>query len=191
MGTPLYAAPEIMNGANYDQKVDVYSYGLILMALAVEESLLDFISQRWCIAFGKKKAPTQPMRVIGKMVDGTWRPVTTDNPIAHAPPTINSLIIRCCDQDPDRRPSFDEILHELMGSSKNEIDNQTFNRTKQEKLSSKSISANGVKMKSDEDQGIEFHVLQSMEASATRRLEHIISLENPLRQSSGLTSATV
>ena len=34
VGTPLYAAPEIFNGENYDERVDVYSYGLILLAFA-------------------------------------------------------------------------------------------------------------------------------------------------------------
>ena len=189
MGTPLFAAPEIMNGVRYDEKVDVYSYGLILMAMAVDVPLLDFISQQWCFAFGKKKAPSQPMRVIGKMTDGSWRPVTTDNPIAHAPPTINSLIIRCCKQDPDERPSFEEILHELTGICKHEIDGRNYTRKTNNALSSISIGLDKLDAKSEageyfEDQGVELGLYKSMEASASSRLERRISSENPVRLSS-------
>ena len=45
-GTPLFCAPEVVKGENYDEKCDSYSFGLLLMALAVEEPLLDFIGER-------------------------------------------------------------------------------------------------------------------------------------------------
>ena len=193
VGTPLFAAPEIMNGSKYDQMVDVYSYGLVLMTIAVDVPILDFITRRWCVAFGKKKVPTQPLRVLNKMNDGSWRPVTTDNPIAQAPPTINSLIIRCCDHNPDNRPSFNEILHELSGVCKEEIDNCIFTRKAEQTRVFDSVDANEFEKEVDTSfngQGVELGLFDSMEASASSRLERRLASQNPLRLSSVLVSTS-
>jgi serine/threonine protein kinase len=132
VGTPLYVAPEIARGENYDEKVDVYSFGLTLMEMCVEEQLLDFIGGRWVIAFDKKKIPKAAMRIIRPMTEDGWRPVTDENPIPFAPPTINSLIVRCCDHDPTKRPSFEIILEELNEKCKEEIDAASFGRRMKE-----------------------------------------------------------
>jgi serine/threonine protein kinase len=128
VGTPLYVAPEIVRGEHYDEKVDVYSFGLTLMEMCVEGPLLDFIGKRWVIAFDKKKIPKAAMRIIRPMTEDGWRPVTDENPISFAPPTINSLIVRCCDHDPSQRPSFIQILEELNGKCKKEIESIKFIR---------------------------------------------------------------
>ena len=43
VGTPLFAAPEVMRGEAYDEKADVYSFGLLLLALCVDEPLLQYV----------------------------------------------------------------------------------------------------------------------------------------------------
>eukprot|EP00615_Pteridomonas_danica_P009081 CAMPEP_0114355732 /NCGR_PEP_ID=MMETSP0101-20121206/20446_1 /TAXON_ID=38822 ORGANISM="Pteridomonas danica, Strain PT" /NCGR_SAMPLE_ID=MMETSP0101 /ASSEMBLY_ACC=CAM_ASM_000211 /LENGTH=182 /DNA_ID=CAMNT_0001497839 /DNA_START=4 /DNA_END=552 /DNA_ORIENTATION=+ len=128
VGTPLYVAPEIARGEVYDEKIDIYSFGLTLMEMCVEGPLLDFIGERWVIAFNKKKIPKQAMRLIRPMTEDGWRPVTDENPIQQAPPTINSLVVRCCDNDASKRPSFAEILLELSEDCKTEIDAKSFDR---------------------------------------------------------------
>jgi len=128
VGTPLYVAPEIARGELYDEKVDVYSFGLTLLEMSTEEPILKFIGSRWMITFKKTKIPKQPMRLIRPMTEDGWRPVTNEQPISFAPPSINSLIIRCCDHDPTQRPSFEIILNELNGICKNEIDSKTYLR---------------------------------------------------------------
>jgi serine/threonine protein kinase len=64
VGTPLFAAPEIARGESYDESVDVYSFGLMLVNLATIEPILDFIAERWRVDHGKQQAPKQAMRFI-------------------------------------------------------------------------------------------------------------------------------
>ena len=129
VGTPLFAAPEIMRGDPYDEKVDVYSFGLLLLDIATEDSLLDFIGEMWRVARDKKKAPKDPMRFIRSMVEEDWRPVTTDAPIGRgAPGTISALIVRCCAKESKERPSFEEVLSELLGVCAAEIEQSVFAR---------------------------------------------------------------
>jgi serine/threonine protein kinase len=47
VGTPLFGAPEMMRGEAYDELVDVYSLGVLLLCLGVgSEQLFLFIKQR-------------------------------------------------------------------------------------------------------------------------------------------------
>ena len=57
VGTPLFAAPELMRGEVYDESVDVYSFGIVLLNMAVQEEITSWFCERYRIAFGKKKAP--------------------------------------------------------------------------------------------------------------------------------------
>lgn len=130
VGTPLFTAPEIFRGDLYDESVDVYSFGITLLAMAVEEPLLDFIGARWCVSFGKKQPPKQVMRLIRAMTEDGWRPVSADNPIDNVPRALCALMERCCNQDPSSRPRFEDILLELTGGSlKEEIECGEFLRT--------------------------------------------------------------
>ena len=113
VGTPLFGGPELTRGEAYDEKVDVYSFGMPLLGMAVEEPLLDFIGERWRVAFKKKKAPAQPLRVIRPMTEDEWRSVTSQRPVPCAPRAINALVVACCAADPSERPSFAEVLQEL------------------------------------------------------------------------------
>ena len=133
VGTPLYAAPEIFNGENYDESVDVYSYGLILLAMMIDGDLLEFIRERYRVAFDKKRAPKQAMRLVRAMCVDSCRPVTSYNAeclydsstvsIAHAPSSMVKLAIMCCAHDPTQRPSFHSILNEWLGDRcKSQID---------------------------------------------------------------------
>jgi serine/threonine protein kinase len=128
VGTPLFCAPEVARGEAYDESVDVYSFGLTLLDMAVQQDILEFIGERWAIAFGKTKVPKQPMRIIRPMTEEGWRPVTPETPVEFAPKTINALLQQCCAHDPKQRPSFLEIVEELKGSCKAEIRSKTFER---------------------------------------------------------------
>ena len=128
VGTPLFAAPEVMQGEAYDEKCDVYSFGMILLDCAVEGNILDFIAERWRKAFKKTVARPQPMRLIRPMVEDGWRPVDEAAGAPHAPPALNELIVRCSAQDPRCRPSFEQVLAALEGPAKAEIDQGAFRR---------------------------------------------------------------
>jgi len=131
VGTPLFIAPELMRGELYDEKADVYSFGITLLALAISDPILSFISQKWVDTFKKNKlnSSTAPlMRVIRSMTDDGWRPVSNDQPLQSIPMSINSLLVRCCAHDPTTRPSFESILKELNQHCKEEVEKTSFSR---------------------------------------------------------------
>jgi serine/threonine protein kinase len=90
-GEVQYAAPEFYIGRDWGQKIDVYSFGLILYELLVgspvfrEDELRDDIIE-------KKRSGFMP--VMGFRI----------------PPSISNLIQACLQLDPILRPSFDDIL---------------------------------------------------------------------------------
>ena len=47
--------------------MDVYSFGLTLVAMAVRDPILDFVGERYRVFTNKKTAPKQPMRFIRAM----------------------------------------------------------------------------------------------------------------------------
>ena len=94
-GSVLWMAPEILLGEKYNEKVDVFSYGMCLVEL-VHRNL------PW---HGSGVAQQQiPMRLTqGK------RP---EHQIRKAYP-IKELIEECWDTDPHRRPDFPEVVQRL------------------------------------------------------------------------------
>jgi serine/threonine protein kinase len=133
VGTPLFCAPEIARGESYDEKVDVYSFGLLLVSLATVEEIGDFIGERWRIHFNKTKVPNMNSiafnKVLRPMWEDGWRPVTLGGgELPHAPLTIVQLVVRCCDHDPGLRPSFGDVLRELGGPCAADIDYRAYVR---------------------------------------------------------------
>ena len=119
VGTPLFAAPEMMRGEHFTEAVDAYSFGVLLVDCATEEPLVDFFGQRWASDFHQPAPdPTSIVYrrlVLGAVWDKDWRPVGTQHGrrLKYAPQTINALVVRCCDPDPERRPTFEAVLREL------------------------------------------------------------------------------
>jgi serine/threonine protein kinase len=89
-------APEAYDG-NYDNKVDVYAFGLILYEIITNSSVLS--------GEGDKEEVFRKLRNGG-------RP-----DICLMKPTTESLIKRCWSTDPKTRPSFEEIWGELILSA--------------------------------------------------------------------------
>jgi len=94
-GTPLWMAPEVMMGESFNEKADVYSFGLILWFLLTtkepyeEYDDLDVFSRAVCLQH--------------------VRPIIPDN----CDPGLRELINRCWHPNPTVRPSFSEIVSRI------------------------------------------------------------------------------
>jgi len=97
---PVWLAPEIMEGKPYDEKVDVYSYGVIMWETVTREDFLGHISF---------------MSAIEEAVLNGVRPDIPDE-CAQRFPEFKELIELCWHNSSDKRPSFKKcikILEEL------------------------------------------------------------------------------
>eukprot|EP00793_Prasinoderma_coloniale_P001083 PRCOL_00006074-RA len=96
VGTPHYAAPEVLRGEAYDHTVDAFAFGICLWEIMENQrpfSNMDPVQVAAAIAFGS--AP--PMLVLSEGAD----------------PRLQSLIDRCVNVNPKARPAFREILNVL------------------------------------------------------------------------------
>ncbi|XP_064250790.1 LIM domain kinase 1 isoform X1 [Passer domesticus] len=91
VGNPYWMAPEMINGRSYDEKVDIFSFGIVL-----------------CEIIGRVSA------------DPDYLPRTTDFGLnvrgflerycpPACPPSFFPIAVCCCDLDPEKRPSFAKL----------------------------------------------------------------------------------
>uniref|UniRef100_A0A9L0RFP0 LIM domain kinase 1 n=1 Tax=Equus caballus TaxID=9796 RepID=A0A9L0RFP0_HORSE len=88
VGNPYWMAPEMIHGRSYDEKVDVFSFGIVL-----------------CEIIGRVNAdPDYLPRTMdfGLNVRGFLDRYCPPN----CPPSFFPITVRCCDLDPEKRPSF-------------------------------------------------------------------------------------
>merc|ERR1719433_742433 len=95
-GTCHWMAPEVFTGTVYDEKVDVYSYGMILFEIVCRE-----------IPFEEEEPAA-----VGKLTVNGARPDLEAVP-PDCPTDLRELMIRCWAQDPKGRPKFDEVVMRL------------------------------------------------------------------------------
>ena len=97
LGTTAWCAPELLTASSttkYSVKVDVYSFGLVLWELWEKRRPFDHYTSRFDI--------------IDAIRSGE-RPTLSDN----CPPAFRSLITRCWQEEPARRPMFQYIVRYL------------------------------------------------------------------------------
>jgi serine/threonine protein kinase len=89
-GTPLYMAPEVASG-HYDEKVDVYSFGLILYEIVSGTGVFSGDGNKFQLYQNlvRGEFPSIPEAVL---------------------PFTRQLIAKCWSKSPRERPSFSEIL---------------------------------------------------------------------------------
>ncbi|KAI4984983.1 hypothetical protein ZWY2020_017613 [Hordeum vulgare] len=93
-GTPQWMAPEVLRSEPSNEKSDVYSYGVVLWELVTQKIPWDTLN------------PIQIIAAVGFMDHRLEIPSNTD-------PQWASIIESCWDSDPQRRPSFQELLERL------------------------------------------------------------------------------
>lgn len=93
-GTVQWMAPEVLANMNYNEKADVFSYGIILWELLSRECPYDGLSPIQCAlaVLNRDKRPDIPK---------------------FCPPALHALIKACIKKDPEQRPSFEEILQAI------------------------------------------------------------------------------
>jgi serine/threonine protein kinase len=97
-GTAVYMAPEVYQGEDYDEKCDVYSFGIILWEIYTREepykdSRQNLSVETFCDAVSNENLRPE---------------ISEDCPI-----NIKTLILDCWEEDPDARPSFSTIVDRL------------------------------------------------------------------------------
>jgi serine/threonine protein kinase len=98
-GTLLTTAPEILNGTgDYNEKTDVYSFGLILWEVATRQPLFRSYVERGSVE-----------RFIHAICNEHKRPVIPENML----PELRRLMEMCWNSNPNQRPDFDRIIELL------------------------------------------------------------------------------
>ncbi|KAK6291952.1 hypothetical protein J4Q44_G00377370 [Coregonus suidteri] len=93
VGSPYWMAPEVLRGEIYNEKVDIFAYGIIL-----------------CEVIARIQADPD---VLPRTEDFGLDIETFQHMVGDCPPAFLSLAVTCCNMDPKRRPSFSAIVNEL------------------------------------------------------------------------------
>ncbi len=94
-GTFLYMAPEVLQGKRYNKSVDVFSFVIVLLVVAVGDA--HYVRDHWRHKFA--------------YVEG-WRPPIPEE-VHKELPSVAELIAAGWDKDPAARPSFLAIMDSL------------------------------------------------------------------------------
>jgi serine/threonine protein kinase len=122
VGTPLYIAPEVVKGDHYSTQADVFSFAMTVLAWSVKgaEKLLTFLDRHLMADRSKRlKGGTVGSQnpSIGKVshniITKGWRPKRNVLKEVGMPDCISDLLTLCWLDDPEKRPSFSEIMDYL------------------------------------------------------------------------------
>ncbi len=106
-------APELLDEADYDEKVDVYSFGISMLECLLRETMNQSIETE----------------IIATSQYGIFkRPLVPD--AIGLPNNFKELILRCIDVDPEMRPSAATIALELKDMAEKTDDSLTLPQTK-------------------------------------------------------------
>ena len=104
IGTASFIAPEILKENKYSKSSDVYAFGMLVYEIMEKQFPFDGI-QNILIEY---KVSVEEKRPEFKI---------------QIPKIYENLIKSCWNQDPNKRPSFDEILHDLKNEKEYITDN--------------------------------------------------------------------
>ncbi|XP_054717918.1 LIM domain kinase 1-like [Uloborus diversus] len=90
VGNPYWMAPEMMKGKKYDEKVDIFSFGIVL-----------------CEIIGRVLA--DPDYLPRSHDFGLNTVVFKEKFCATCPETFYNIAFLCCDLDPEKRPPFEQL----------------------------------------------------------------------------------
>jgi serine/threonine protein kinase len=99
IGTSFWIAPEVLLGRDYDERADIYSFGVVL-------SEIDTDDYPYWNAQHPPQGKVQENEILRLVARGAKRPAFSDD----CPPAILELAARCLRADPEERPSASEIV---------------------------------------------------------------------------------
>lgn len=98
VGSPLYMAPEILNGdQKYTKSIDVYSFAICVYQLIAKTNPFSYL-----------KGNMTPQRFMAMIKKGDRSKFN-----ANVPKCYQELITKCWSQDPENRPTFPQIVEML------------------------------------------------------------------------------
>jgi serine/threonine protein kinase len=100
-GSYGYMAPEVFRGQPYNQKADIFSFGVLMYNLCYR-----IVPSLMIMSNGDR----QDMVVFAKKVSQGFRQPLNDEKV---PPSINALIASCWQESPEARPSASAIVKKL------------------------------------------------------------------------------
>ncbi|ETI33588.1 TKL protein kinase [Phytophthora nicotianae P1569] len=100
IGTSLWMAPEMMTGEKYDEKADIFSFGVVLSEL--DSNALPYANT------GKNRQPSD-LAILQLVMQGKLRVSFSET----CPPGILELGMACVAVDPTARPTAAEALYRL------------------------------------------------------------------------------
>ena len=99
VGTFAYASPEQITGGGVDGRSDLYSLGVLLYRLSTGKRPFDAESPHELARLHVERKPVPPIRVIPSL-----------------PATLNKLILRLLEKDPEDRPQSASVVAEYLRS---------------------------------------------------------------------------
>jgi len=95
-GTPIWMAPEILMNREFNEKCDIYSFGIVLWEILTVSQAFEDIED---------DLPS----FIHRVCEEGFRPDIPED----CQPRIRDLLISCWNKNPKKRPTFSMIIHEL------------------------------------------------------------------------------
>lgn len=102
-GTPLYMAPEVLKGQNFNESSDIYSFGLVLWELVAQREVFS----------GTYVDEYSVEEFRDEVINAHLRPTIDETMRLNYPPRLFSIMERCWAEIPATRPSFDQLIPEL------------------------------------------------------------------------------
>ncbi|EQC37229.1 TKL protein kinase [Saprolegnia diclina VS20] len=102
VGTCRWMAPEVIQGAHYDEAVDIYSFGCVL-------SEMDTCNVPYFDATHTNGSKLQDHAIMAGVVQGTLKPSFTKD----CPKEIVAIAVACLETDPKKRPTSTQLSYLL------------------------------------------------------------------------------
>ncbi|KAL8541780.1 hypothetical protein ACS0TY_002873 [Phlomoides rotata] len=103
MGTFGYVAPEYANSGLLNEKIDVYSFGVLLLEAITGRDLVDY----------GRPAPELKMMVRSRRSEEVVDPNIETRPSTRALKRALLIALRCVDPDSDKRPRMSQVVRML------------------------------------------------------------------------------